>query len=365
MSLTSNASSINISDVDTTSNGSSQPGRLTYTSIFQIVLCVVAIFSNLGFLIVASVEPALRKRVTYVFLRHISFSYLLFGLLVAIFRVTNMIGAAEGWKMTKYVCTGFIGLSVATAGCGVTGLFFIALNMLLVMLNIQKKKVAITFRLAWILVAFAWIFWIGEVLVGIFLPTTPADASRPPICFFGSGYQNGTYITVTCVLLLGTYLLAVAVQTAVPFILRKNMKDHQKERLSHQNDANEGIENQRVDAGSIVAGRAPSSDAQNRMIQRRLAATRSMLMLSVMLLIFYTISWCPYLFALFVFMVCPKQCGWEFSVPVNAAVTVIFSAALSVFALTIKDKEFRQAACKVFCRKKAPFVGMEMTQNTT
>ncbi len=355
-----NTSNESILDTAESPAGPNQTGQLTVMSMSQICLAGVAIISNLVFLVVASVEPALRKRVTYVFLRHISFSYLLFGLVVIVFRVANMIGAAEGWKMTKYVCTGFIALSVATAGCGVTGLFFIALNMLLVMLNIQKKKGTITFRLAWILVAFAWIFWIGEGLAGMLIHPTVEDESRPPICFLGGGYYNGTYVTVTCLLLLGTYLLAVAIQITVPFILSKKTKEHHKD----QNQSNGDMRNESTQAASVASGRAAPSEGQRRMIQRRLAATRSMLMLSVMLLILYTISWCPYLFALFIFMVCP-WCGWGFSVPVTAGVSLLFGAALSVFALTVKDKEFRQAACKLICRKKTALVGSETTQNTT
>ncbi len=338
-------------------------GQLTYTSIFQILLASVAVLSNLMFLIVASVESKLRRRVTYIFLRHISLANLLLGLLIVGVRAANMVGARDGWKMTGYVCSGMLALAIMSSGCAVMGLLLIAIHMLLVMLNIHKKQVPVTSTLAWILIVGCWLFWTGIGIAGMFIQPDPGEPFRPPVCFFGSGYHNGIFTTLACVLLLGTYLVTVGVQAAVPFILKKNTDTFQKEQSAHQNEPSNGMQMsstaaQGTDGGVAVSGRA-LPQTQNIMIKRRLEATRSMLILSLMLLILYTISWCPYLTMLFLFMVCPGSCGFSFSVPVNASATLSISAALSVFALTAKDKEFRQAISKIFCRGKTAAVGPE------
>ncbi len=354
----------NISDLSPSGGTGSQTGQLTSMSIAQTVLASVAIMSNLIFLWVASVEPQLRKRVAYVFLRHISLSYLILASILVTFRVSNMIAAREGWRMTGYLCSGLLAMAFTCVGNAVTGLLFMAIYMLIVMKNIRKTHGPVSFRFAWTLVVISWIFWIGHNVAGMFIRPDPNESFRPPVCFFGSGFYNGTYVIVTCVLLLATYITAAAVQMAVPFMLKENTKKHQNQNIDISPKGNPKsddiqMEENTTQERSGVSGKVAGSQAQRLMIHRRLAATREMLILSAMLLTLYTISWCPYLITLLIFMTCPGRCGFGFSVPVNAAVTITFSAVLGVFAFTLKDKGFRHVLCKTFCPKKTALVGSE------
>ena len=318
--------------------------RLLYILMALQIVLVFFIMTGNTLILLAIRQGKLMRKVTYYFIGNLAIADMLFGLALALrllFVLTE--------TLYTDTCLLIILISAVLGLSSGTGIVFLCLESFLAVRHYIVFKTGLTPKVACILIASSWLFWLLFCLQLLYHPD--ADEIPAAQCHFAHPFFNRIFLIQLWVIMCALIVTILVLQILTIYHIKKHVKGLLKQPTVTQSQTSTskltaGQTSSKTSTASKVSKQGKESEQQKRMLGRISAMSQ----ITALILICFVLTWGPYTVALALQTMCPG-CGVTGQHLMYIVLIVSLNSLANVFIFAVKSKDFKRAfRAMLYCR---------------